>query len=112
MTRPDAQSHAPIHGGTPWTWVPWHVAEGPSEVRCAEGWLVCTTSSDDHARLIAAAPELLEAAIAVLEPYKTLTDDALVSGILMEFGPPKPEKGAALLLIRKAIALATDPQGE
>ncbi len=61
MTRPDAQSHAPIHGGTPWTWVPWHVAEGPSEVRCAEGWLVCTTSSDDHARLIAAAPELLDA---------------------------------------------------
>jgi hypothetical protein len=43
----------------PWKFVPWHIAEGPSEVRAPEGWLVCTTASDDDARLIAAAPDLL-----------------------------------------------------
>jgi hypothetical protein len=45
----------------PWKFVPWHIAEGPSEVRAPEGWLVCTTASDDDARLIAAAPDLLAA---------------------------------------------------
>lgn len=45
----------------PWRFVPWHVEEGPPAVRCAEGWIVATTSSDDDARLIAAAPDLAEA---------------------------------------------------
>lgn len=36
----------------PWRFVPSHVAEGPSEVRSPEGWLICTTSSDADAALI------------------------------------------------------------
>ncbi len=64
-----------------------------------------------NARLIAAAPDLLAALIAVHQPYETLTQDALEAGILMEFGPPKPEKGAALLLARAAITKATTPAG-
>lgn len=45
----------------PWQFVPWHIAEGPSEVRAPEGWLICTTSGDANARLIASAPDLYEA---------------------------------------------------
>lgn len=41
--------------------VPSHVAEGPAEVRHKDGWLVCDVPADSYARLIAAAPELLEA---------------------------------------------------
>lgn len=59
-----------------------------------------------NADLISAAPEMLEALKAVHAPYATLTEDALQSGILMEHGPPKPAKGAALLLVRAAIAKA------
>lgn len=46
---------------TPWRYSPWHIEEGPSAVYDAKGDLVCTASSDDIARLIAAAPDLLEA---------------------------------------------------
>lgn len=46
----------------PWIFIPWHIAEGPSEVRAPDGSLVCTTSTDDDARLIAGAPELLRTA--------------------------------------------------
>lgn len=45
----------------PWRYVPWHVEEGPPAVRSSEDWIVCTTASDDDARLIAAAPEMYEA---------------------------------------------------
>jgi len=44
-----------------WVAVPSHLAEGPAEVRHKDGWLVCEVSADSYARLIAAAPELLEA---------------------------------------------------
>lgn len=59
---------------------------------------------DANARLIAAAPALLKALEAVHAPYATLTAEALEAGILMEFGPPKPEKGRAQLQVRAAIA--------
>lgn len=45
----------------PWRFVPWHIEEGPPAVRCAEGWIVATTASDDDARFIAAAPRLSDA---------------------------------------------------
>ena len=44
-----------------------------------------------------------EALEAVHAPYKTLTAEALEAGILMEFGPPKPDRGAAQLLVRAAL---------
>ncbi len=44
-----------------WVAVPSHVAEGPAEVRHKDGWLVCLVPADSYAKLIAAAPELLEA---------------------------------------------------
>ena len=47
----------------PWRFVPSHVAEGPSEVRSPEGWLICTTSSDADAALI-------ERAVNAYEPLK------------------------------------------
>lgn len=43
-----------------WNFVPWHQEEGESAVRDGCGNLVCTTSSDKRAKLIAAAPDLLE----------------------------------------------------
>jgi hypothetical protein len=49
------------HTPGPWRYVPWHIEEGPSAVYDANGNLVCTSSSDDTARLIAAAPDMLEA---------------------------------------------------
>lgn len=49
----------------PWRFVPWHIEEGSSAVRCLEGWIVCTTSSDDDAAFIVRAcnsfDELVEA---------------------------------------------------
>lgn len=59
-----------------------------------------------NSALVAAGPDMLVALKAVHEPYRHLTAEALKAGILMEFGPPKPEKGAALLLARAAIARA------
>lgn len=50
--------------------------------------------------------ELTEALRAVHAPYKMLTEDALEAGILMEFGPPRPDRGAAQLLVRAALAKA------
>lgn len=47
---------------------------------------------------------MAEALRAVHAPYAALTDEALEAGILMEFGPPKPQKGAALLLVRRALS--------
>jgi len=41
--------------------MPWHVEEGPSAVRCAEGWIVATTSNDDDAQFIAAGPDVADA---------------------------------------------------
>jgi len=40
---------------TPWIWFPQHIAEGPAEVRAADGSIVCTTASDDTAQFIAEA---------------------------------------------------------
>ena len=54
----------------PWKAVPWHIAEGPSEVRAKEGWLICQTSSDANAHLIAAAPMLYEALENILSDYE------------------------------------------
>lgn len=54
----------------PWSFVPWHVEEGPSAVRAPEGWLIATTSSDANARFIAAAPELYEALEGLLATHK------------------------------------------
>lgn len=55
-----------MHTPGPWEYVPWHIAEGNSQVRAPEGWLICEASSDSNARLIAAAPDLLE----VLKDYR------------------------------------------
>jgi len=44
-----------------WRAVPSHVAEGPPEVRHADGWLVCETCSDHYATIMAAAPIMLAA---------------------------------------------------
>lgn len=49
------------HTPGPWRYTPWHIEEGNPTVRAPEGWLICETSSDANARLIAAAPDLLEA---------------------------------------------------
>lgn len=38
-----------------WKAIPWHIEEGPPAVRCRGGHVVCTTASDDDARLISAA---------------------------------------------------------
>jgi hypothetical protein len=44
-------------------------------VRCAEGWIVATTSSEVDARLIAAAPDML-AALEAEEAARTAFDGA------------------------------------
>lgn len=72
-----------------------------------EGRRTAYVARRDRADLYAAAPALLEALVAVHAPYATLTEEALEAGVLMEFGPPKPEKGAALLRARAAIQRAT-----
>ena len=49
----------------PWKMIPAHISEGDAEVRHPDGWLICTTPSDDLATLIARAvnerPELIAA---------------------------------------------------
>ena len=54
------------HTPGPWHFVPWHIEEGQPAVRCAEGWIVATTSNDANAEFIARAPAM-EARIAELE---------------------------------------------
>lgn len=51
----------------PWKSIPWHIAEGPSEVRVSEGWLLCSVSSDDIAAFIAAARQDIPDLVAALE---------------------------------------------
>jgi len=65
--------------GPPWRYVPWHIEEGPPAVRAREGWLICTTSSDETAAFIAhastAAPALADIAekmLAVCEADEAL----------------------------------------
>lgn len=54
------------HTPGPWHFVPWHIEEGPPAVRCAEGWIVATTSTDADAEFLARAPAM-EARIAEIE---------------------------------------------
>ena len=52
----------------PWKHVPWHIAEGGSEVRVAEGWLLCCTSADGYARHIANCdPDTIRALLSALQ---------------------------------------------
>jgi hypothetical protein len=53
--------------GAPWKFSPWHIEEGPPAVLAADGWYVCTTSSDEHAQLISAAPDAIAALKLALE---------------------------------------------
>ena len=62
------------HTPGPWKYSPCHIEEGPPVVLAADGWIIATTSSDDDARLIAAAPDLLEA-------LEALTNDNLPDAI-------------------------------
>lgn len=55
--------------GGPWKMSPSHIEEGPSAVRAQGGWLVCTTSSDDDAKAIAACPDLYDALLLVWDTY-------------------------------------------
>lgn len=57
------------HTEGPWKFVPSHIAEGPAEVRAPEGWLICCTSSDEDAELIASTPDLLEVLLWVRKNY-------------------------------------------
>ena len=47
------------HTPTPWRFSPWHVEEGQSAVRTGqnypEDYIICTTASDDDAKLIVTA---------------------------------------------------------
>lgn len=91
----------------PWKYVPWHVEEGPPAVRAPEGWLVCTTSSDADAKLIAIAPCLLDAAESAAAILNELTEpDMSVSAGNIYFRARALEAD-----IRAIIARATD-QGE
>jgi len=71
MTTPDTDTLAGLladisaSAGITWSMVPMHIAEGPSEVRSGKGWLICTTPSDELARLIALAPSLAAEVIAL-----------------------------------------------
>lgn len=75
MTAPDTDTLAGLlaglladisaSAGITWSMVPMHIAEGPSEVRSGKGWLICTTPSDELARLIALAPSLAAEVIAL-----------------------------------------------
>jgi len=44
-----------------WKYIPWHIAEDQPQVLDGDGNMICYTASDDNARLIAAAPDLLVA---------------------------------------------------
>lgn len=73
-TRPDSVGQA--HTPTPWTFVPWHIEEGPPAVRAPEGWVVAHTASDSDAEFIARAAnchdELLAKLKEVLDFYDAL----------------------------------------
>jgi hypothetical protein len=60
-------TEAAKHTPTPWRFVPWHIAGGPSEVRAPEGWLICTTSSDGNAEFIVKAVNAFEANARLIE---------------------------------------------
>lgn len=59
-----------IHGA-PWWFSPSHIEEGESAVRANDGWIVCTTSSDEHAQLISATPDMLAALNLVLSHWQS-----------------------------------------
>ncbi len=52
-----------------WKYVPQHIAEGPSEVRHPDGWLICTTPSDELAALIVRAVNHFDEVVEVLRWY-------------------------------------------
>jgi hypothetical protein len=49
-------------------------------------------------------PQLYEMLKRLIRPYETLTEEALIDGILMEYGPPKPERGRLIVAARKLLA--------
>lgn len=63
------------HTPGPWHFVPWHIEEGQPAVRCAEGWIVATASTDADAEFIARAPAM-PARIAELEAENKQLGDA------------------------------------
>lgn len=82
-----------------WKAIPSHIAEGPAEVRHKDGWLVCEVSADSYARLIAAAPDMLEALQAAREALNSVHE---TDGLLDHEEP-------ALAKIDAALSKATAP---
>lgn len=108
------------------TWSSGHDEDGhyvsvwaPPKLTGAADVLVCELPHDEiyehtqtlaeaeaRATILAASSDLLAALEAMIEPYRFLTEGALEAGVLMEFGPPKPEQGRAILAARAAIRKA------
>jgi len=80
----------------PWRFVPWHIEEGPPAVRCAEGWIVATTASDDDAQFIAAAPDLADALFGLLVALGQHTAD-MTPAQLADICPACDAASAALI---------------
>lgn len=52
---------------TPWRFEPWHIQEGPSAVLAPEGWIICTTSSDEDAAFIVKCVNSHDALVVALQ---------------------------------------------
>lgn len=70
-------------GSTPghWSYSPWHIEEAHAAVRHKDGWIICTTSSDEIARLISLAPEMAQALVAA-EALAEMVDRANEHGLI------------------------------
>ena len=88
------------HTPGPWSYLPRHIAESEPEVRAPAGWLICCTAGDEDARLIAAAPELLEALKAMVHEGRG------ASIALAGFGFTTKDLNAAAACALTAIAKA------
>ncbi len=71
------------HTPGPWSYLPRHICESEPEVRAPDGWLICCTASDDDARLIAAAPRILDVLQEILD-YRGGADSALDDEYVMD----------------------------